>query len=595
MIKKFFLNLLSSFLGAWIAIVLSGVVIFFIFMALMGKLALSTVESNVNVTKNSVLVLDLDGEICETEVAREFDMDMLIQGEVDKPQTLLSLTTAINEATDNKDINAIYIKCGNLAASPATLHSLRNSLVAFKKNSSKPIIAYADNMAQSALYVASCADSIFLNPQGIVQLNGIGGVSIYFSELFRKIGIEWQVAKVGIYKSAVEPFITNEMSEPARRQMLELYDGVWAEVRREIAKGRGIPEAQIDSMVNNYIITESAQDVVKTKLVSGLAYERQMDEKIGRLIECDPEKINFIDAQSFGSFSMMPSTGGDHIAVLYATGEIQENAKGGIDCYKLVPVIVDLAEDDNVKGLVLRVNSPGGSVFGSEQISDALSYFQSTGKPLVVSMGDYAASGGYWISCNADYIFADPLTLTGSIGIFGMVPNGQKLLQNIGVTPQKVSTNPRANIVIPFEPLTEPQMAALQKSIDRGYLQFITKVSKGRDIPVNEVDSIAQGRVWIGSTAKTLGLVDQLGSLQDAIDYTAKLTDLKNTAVGYYPDLEPSFWDMIPTAGAESLVGKMLSKAYGIDVSPVLIQHVQEMLQRKPSQALLPEYFKVRI
>ena len=320
-----------------------------------------------------------------------------------------------------------------------------------------------------------------------------------------------------------------------------------------------------------------------------------MDEKIGRLIECDPEKINFIDAQSFGSFSMMPSTGGDHIAVLYATGEIQENAKGGIDCYKLVPVIVDLAEDDNVKGLVLRVNSPGGSVFGSEQISDALSYFQSTGKPLVVSMGDYAASGGYWISCNADYIFADPLTLTGSIGIFGMVPNGQKLLQNIGVTPQKVSTNPRANIVIPFEPLTEPQMAALQKSIDRGYLQFITKVSKGRDIPVNDVDSIAQGRVWIGSTAKTLGLVDQLGSLQDAIDYTAKLTDLKNTAVGYYPDLEPSFWDMIPTAGAESLVGKMLSKAYGIDVSPVLIQHVQEMLQRKPSQALLPEYFKVRI
>lgn len=269
---------------------LSGVVIFFIFMALMGKLALSTVESNVNVTKNSVLVLDLDGEICETEVAREFDMDMLIQGEVDKPQTLLSLTTAINEATDNKDINAIYIKCGNLAASPATLHSLRNSLVAFKKNSSKPIIAYADNMAQSALYVASCADSIFLNPQGIVQLNGIGGVSIYFSELFRKIGIEWQVAKVGTYKSAVEPFITNEMSEPARRQMLELYDGVWAEVRREIAKGRGIPEAQIDSMVNNYIITESAQDVVKTKLVSGLAYERQMDEKIGRLIECDPEK-----------------------------------------------------------------------------------------------------------------------------------------------------------------------------------------------------------------------------------------------------------------------------------------------------------------
>ena len=212
-------------------------------------------------------------------------------------------------------------------------------------------------------------------------------------------------------------------------------------------------------------------------------------------------------------------------------------------------------------------------------------------------MGDYAASGGYWISCESDYIFADPLTITGSIGIFGLVPNGQKLLRNIGVTPQQVSTNPDANLGIPVVPLTPVQMAALQRSIDRGYRQFITKVSKGRDIPVANVDSIAQGRVWIASTAKQLGLVDELGSLQKAIQHCGKLADMKadDIQVGYYPDLEPSIWDFIPTAGNGSVLSTALQRALGRQASPLLVTYLQDLLKRNHRQALLPACFRVRI
>lgn len=597
MIKKFFLNLLSSFLGAWIAIVLSGAVIVLIVMACLGKFALSEGGPNVSVKDDTILVLDLDGEIEETESAKQLDYAMLMGGEVEKPQTLLSLVTALDEALEDPRVKAVYVKCGMLSAPPATVHALHEALAAYKKKTGNPVIAYGDVMLQSTLYIASCADSIFLNPQGALQLQGIGGTSLYFKDLFDKIGVEWQMAKVGTYKSAVEPYTANEMSEPARRQLMELYQGIWKTIRKGIADGRKVREAYIDSLTNQLILTSSAEEVVKTGLVSATAYERQMDDKLGAVINADPDDINFIDAQAFGSVGNMVPVKGDHIAVLYATGEIQENSRTGIDCYKLVPVICELADDDDVQGLVLRVNSPGGSVFGSQQISDALSYFQSKGKPVVVSMGDYAASGGYWISCESDYIFADPLTITGSIGIFGLVPNGQKLLRNIGVTPQQVSTNPDANLGIPVVPLTPVQMAALQRSIDRGYRQFITKVSKGRDIPVANVDSIAQGRVWIASTAKQLGLVDELGSLQKAIQHCGKLADMKadDIQVGYYPDLEPSIWDFIPTAGNGSVLSTALQRALGRQASPLLVTYLQDLLKRNHRQALLPACFRVRI
>lgn len=595
MIKKFFLNLLSSFLGAWIAIVLSGAVIVLIVLACIGKFAQGKNDPEVSVKDNTVLVLSLDGVIEETETARELDYAMLMSDKMKKPQTLLSLVTALDEAADDSSVKAVYVKCGMLSAAPATVNALHDALAAYKKKTGNPVIAYGDIMLQSALYISSCADSIFINPQGSLQLSGCGSTTLYFRDLFDKIGIQWQMAKVGTYKSAVEPFTTNEMSEPARRQLLELYDAIWGTIRKGISDGRHVKEAYIDSLTNQMIIMSSAEEVVKTGLVSGLAYERQMDEKIGAAINEDPDDINYLDAQAFGFANAITPVNGKHIAVLYATGDIQENSKGGIDCYTLVPVITELAEDDDVTAMVLRVNSPGGSVFGSEQISEALSYFQSKGKPLVVSMGDYAASGGYWISCGADYIFADPLTITGSIGIFGLIPNGQQLLQKIGITPQQVSTNPNANIGMPILPLTEVQMEALQRNINRGYQQFLTKVSKGRDIPIANVDSIAQGRVWVGSKAKQLGLVDELGSLQKAIEYAAKLADMEDVEVSYYPSLESSIWDFIPSLDNGSVLTTAIQTALGRQSSPMLVYYLQELLTRKPEQVLMPYCFRVKI
>lgn len=596
MLKKFFFNLLSSFMGAWLAIVFAGVAIVVLVLALAGKMAISEGTNSPSVKAHSVLVLNLEGSIEETEVARELDMNMLLTGEVEKPQTLINLVTALDEAANDKRIEAVYVKCGNLSVSPATAHALHDALTEFKKKTGRPVIAYGDMMEQSALYIVANADSIFLNPQGQLALTGCGSVGLYFKDLFDKVGIDWQVVKVGTYKSAVEPYTTSEMSEPARRQLVELYDEVWKTIRTGIAEGRGVSPAYIDSLTNSMIITTSAAEVVKTGLISATAYEREMDAMIGKAIDQDPENVNFIDANSFGAANAIPTVKGKHIAVLYATGEIQENATGGIDCYRLVPVITELADDDDVTALVLRVNSPGGSVFGSEQIAEALAYFKSKEKPFIVSMGDYAASGGYWISCDADRIFADPLTITGSIGIFGLVPNAAPLLQKIGVSPQAVSTNPNGMIAIPFMPLNQAQLGALQISIDRGYNQFLTRVANGRNMKVADVDSIAQGRVWIGSTAKQLGLVDELGSLQQAITYVAKLTKDENEKVGYYPVLERSFWDMIPSSEIESTqIGQLINRSLGNQANSILVWHINNVLHRNHSQAILPAPCRLRL
>lgn len=595
MLKKFFLNLLSSFIGAWLAIVLGGIVIVLLVLALIGKIATMEAPSTFRVSDNSVLVLELKGDIEETEVARKLDMDMLLSGEMEKPQTLLNLVTALQEAAENPRIKAIYIKCGALSVAPSTAHALHDALADFKSKSKKPIIAYGDMLTQGALYISACADSIFLNPQGNLALTGCGSTGLYLKDLFDNIGIQWQVAKVGTYKSAVEPYTTQEMSEPARRQLVELYSEVWSTIRKGIADGRKVSAAKIDSLTNAIITTFTAEEVVKTGLISATAYEREMDDKIAGVLRVHKEDINYIGAHEFGAENAMPSVKGKHVAVLYATGEIQENALGGIDCYKLVPVITDLADDDDVAALVLRVNSPGGSVFGSQQIADALAYFKSKKKPFVVSMGDYAASGGYWISCDADRIFADPLTITGSIGIFGLVPNGEALLRKIGMSPQTVSTNPNAMMPIPFQPLNEVQMAALQRSIEHGYDQFLTRVATGRHMQKVAVDSIAQGRVWIGTRAKQLGLVDELGSLQQAVKYVAKKADVKSGSVGYYPKLEPSFWDMIPSTAVKSPLGQTLSRALGEQNSPYMIWHLIDILRRNHQQAVLPGYWRIHI
>jgi protease-4 len=586
--KKFFLNLLSSFLGAWLAFLLFGTVTVLVVLSIIGKFAIGGSDFK-GMDSKSVLVLNLDGAISEVETATELDYAQLMTGSIEKPQTLKMLTEALNEGASDDRVKALYIKCGEVSASPATLHALRAAVEKFHK-SKKKIYAYGDGMSQGAYYVASAADSIFLNPQGNISITGIGGSVMYYKNLFDKLGVEFQIAKVGTYKSAVEPYILNEMSEPARAQLDTLYGDIWSMLKSQMAESRNLSNADIDALADNCSLFDNAKRILKSGIISALCYEREMDDKFASLLDVDKDDLAYVDCAVMAESVKPFSKSKKHIAVVYATGEINETAAGGINCYDLVPVILDLAEDDNVTGMVLRVNSPGGSVFGSEQISDALAQFQKAGKPLCVSMGDYAASGGYWISCAADWIVADPITITGSIGIFGVVPNAHKLLNNIGVNVQTVATNADGNIGIPFKPLSERQMTTLNQSIVDGYNQFIAKVAKGRKMSETKVRAIAEGRVWSGSRAKQLGLVDSLGSLNDAVKWVAAKTDTDAADVCYYPDVNSSMWDLISSVGGEAL-DKQIAKAAGVDVSPYFIQKIKSILYRKPQQALMPEIY----
>lgn len=589
MLKKFLLNSLSSFVGAWLAFIVFAIASVLTVVFFIGKMGL---ESTEQVKSHSILQISLSGEIVEAETSSGIDYQSMLLSQGEKPQTLRDLVVAIDEAAVNKDVEAIYLKCDGVSASPATLNALRSSLQSFKK-SGKKIYAYGDALSVGDYFVATTADSLFLNPQGAVALKGISGTSLFMKNFFDKIGVSFEVVKVGTFKSAVEPYISNEMSAPARAQLDTLYGQFWSYICKEISARRGISPATLNTLINrDNLPLRNAKFALDNKLVDRLIYERSIKPILGRLVGKDPDKLNIISPETLAGES---DWGNDYnsdkqIAVLYATGEIAENTKNGIDCYTLVPQIVKLADDDKVKGLVLRVNSPGGSVFGSDQIGEALDYFQSKGKPLAVSMGDYAASGGYWISCHADRIFADPLTVTGSIGIFGLIPNISALAQKVGITPQMVSTNPGAQFPSLFYPMTPEQHAAMQNYVEEGYAQFINRVATGRKCSESKIRAIAEGRVWSAETAVKIGLVDQLGSLRNAIDWVAKKAGIENKyGLSVYPSRSNNFWAMLSESGIyqenlspiyNALAAQLPDKAFAYVASRVI--------ERKPVLALMP-------
>lgn len=589
MLKKFLLNSLSSFVGAWIALALFGIAAVLTVFALIGSLGNSTMEQ---VKRHSILYVQLSGVIEETEKANGLDYIELIQGNVEAPQTLDVLVSSIKEAAVNKDIDAIYLECGPLSAAPATLNALRSELADFRK-SGKKIYAYADSYSMGDYFVATAADSLFLNSEGSIALQGISGTNLYMKDFFDKIGVQFEVVKVGTFKSAVEPFISNEMSQPARAQLDTLYGVMWDHIRNDIAQRRNIQSALIDTLINrDFLMLQDAAWLKSHKLVDRLVYERQMKDILAGITGQDSDDLNLISPTTLAAETDWGQAydSKKQIAVLYATGEIQENNPEGIDCYTLVPEIVKLADDENVKGMVLRVNSPGGSVFGSEQIGEALDYFQSKGKTLAVSMGDYAASGGYWISCHADRIFADPMTITGSIGIFGLIPNVSGLTAKLGVTPQTVSTNPAANFPTFFYPMTEQQHAAMQSWVEKGYDKFITRVATGRKMSKQKVMAIAEGRVWSAITAHKIGLVDELGSLQKSIDWVAKQAKIETSYdVAVYPTLDDDLMMLLNKASQQSKAFQEFCQRLNIESADrVVTRAAFNILRRKPVQALAP-------
>lgn len=588
MLKKFFLNLLSSFVGAWIAMVLFCVVAVFVVIGIAVRLGGDDDSKSTKVSSDSVMVLDLSGTIIETPESGQIDFLSLASGDgVDSPTALNVLVDGIREGKDSKDIKAMYIKCGHPSASPATLNAIRMAVADFKK-SGKKVYAYADAMTMGDYFVASQADSLFLNPGGMLEISGLGGTSLFFKDLLDKIGVKMTLVKVGTFKSAAEPYISNQMSAPARAQLDTLYGYMWKYIGDAVAEGRKSLNADaMNKAANEFIVFQPSSEVLKQGYVDRLAYERQIDDIVGRLVDKEGKDVKYYSPETLSENSKWGKGYNDKnkVAVLYATGEIQEHAKSGIDCYRLVPQITELADDDNVKALVLRVNSPGGSVFGSEQIGEALDYFKSKGKPFIVSMGDYAASGGYWISCTADKIYADPLTITGSIGIFGLFPSAEGLVKKLGITPQTVSTNPGKDISLFNDPTAE-QLEVLQTYINDGYSRFVNRVAKGRNIKEERVRQIAEGRVYGAQQAMELKLIDKLGSLDDAIAYAASEAGLKDGKYGVavYPKYKPDFLDLLKAQGLDQL-NMEIAKISGQNPESAIINETAKLLRRSPWQA----------
>ena len=589
MLKKFFLNTLSSFVGAWIALVLFGVVGVIVAVGLV--VGMHGTDEVASVKKHSILTLELSGSIVESETPSSINYTALMSGGIEKPQTLNVIVEGLKEGADNKNIDALYIKCGAALASPATFNAIREAVKEFKKTGKK-VYAYGDVYTLGTYYVASVSDKIFLNPYGEIAIQGLGSTSMYLKGLFDKLGVEFQVVKVGTFKSAVEPYISTQMSEPAIAQLDTLFSTMWDFMKDGICDNRKkLSGSEIDSLVNNGLMFSTADFAAESGFVDEVVYERVMDERLAKLIDVDKKKLNFVSPSTL--IGQLPWTDAysskNNIAVLYATGEIVDGASTGINYQKLVPIITQLADDDKIKGLVLRVNSPGGSAFGSDQIGEALDYFQSKKKPLAVSMGDYAASGGYWISCGADRIFADPLTITGSIGIFGLIPNVKGLSDKLGINPQSVSTNPAADFPTLFTPMDEKQLSIMQKYVETGYDRFIKRVATGRKMTEAKVRQIAEGRVWNAMKAKEIGLVDELGSLKDAIEWTAKKADIYSKYdVSVYPVYEPSFWDVISMGDIEAV--RMMKAISDGDFDEAGMHIAMKILSRSRILARMPEF-----
>ncbi|MBR5102353.1 MAG: signal peptide peptidase SppA, partial [Muribaculaceae bacterium] len=468
MMKKFILMVCGSFVGASIALIVFGlcamVMSFGIFFSM---------KKTQPIKKNSILCINLEGEIAEHSTLQPIDVIDLLEGK-QQPSSLDNIVKALDVAKTNSKITAVLIDCQGADASAATLHTIRNAVADFK-TCGKPVLAYArEGYSQGDYFVASAADKIYLNPVGMVDLHGLASFTPYFKKLLKNVGVEMQVVKVGTYKSAVEPFMIDSIS-PANREQQELYlKNIWGTMSAEIAADRHIPLAKLDSITNTILITQNAEELVNLKLVDELCYEPDFTTTLLDLCRLeDKDDLYFVYPEDVAVKYDYGKNKDGIVAVVYACGEIDGAEEGGIQSDDLVNILDELKDDEDIRGMVLRVNSPGGSAFGSEQIWKAVEDFKLTGKTVAVSMGDYAASGGYYISCGAHRIFADSTTLTGSIGIFGLIPCAQELMENkLGVTMSVVKTHSNADMAaagIMSKKLSPTQLAAMQKYVENGY------------------------------------------------------------------------------------------------------------------------------
>ena len=542
MIKKFFSNVLGSFVGAWLALVVFSFMAVMMGFALIGSMAGDGSSTDAVVQEKSVLHLNLMGGFDERVNSKEAIKSALLGNGEETAASLETVLKALRIAKDNENIKGVFIECNGNSAGLATLFEIRNALQDFKK-SGKFVYAYGnEGIVQSDYYLASVADSILLNPVGIVDIHGLSSTIPFFKNLLDKLGVEMQILRVGTFKSAVEPYVETQAS-PANRMATETYmKSIWGNLCDSIANSRSISTEKLNELASSLMMTQKGEYFVSNKIVDGLKYRFEVIDMLKSKTEVGanddlrlvtPEQVAALDIEKVHA---------DKVAVVYAVGEIDGTSEGGVVSSTLVKDIIEIANDDAVKAVVLRVNSPGGSAFGSEQIWAALEEVKKKGKPFAVSMGDLAASGGYYISCGADRIFAEPVTLTGSIGIFGMVPCIKDLMNDkLGVTLSVINTNENGNFISLTEPMTPVQREAMQRMINEGYELFTSRCATGRGMELDSLKMIAEGRVWDGITAKKLGLVDEFGDLNNAIDWVVEKAKVGEYSVAVYPKEDTSF------------------------------------------------------
>ena len=530
--KQFFKYVLATIVG----MLCVAVLLFLMGLATLGSIALSSSSEPV-VEDGSVLRLSLSGTLSERAVDDPFSSFM--GNEALESQGLDDMIKAIRVAKDNDKIKGIYIEGGIFSADFASLQELRAALLDFKK-SKKFVVAYSDNYLQGAYYIASTADKVLLNPSGMVDWRGIASQPIFFTEMLEKIGVKMQVFKVGTYKSAVEPYILTQMSDANREQVSSFVGDIWQQLLKDVAASRRVKADSLNAYADRYITFANAGDYVKMHLVDSLTYIDGVRAKLRSLSAQDEVKL--VEVQDVAKL-YKPANSDNEVAVYYAEGDIVDEAAGGVwssNTPQIVgqQVVADLdklADDDNVKAVVLRINSGGGSAYASEQMWRAVQLLKKK-KPVVVSMSGMAASGGYYMSCGADYIVAEQTTLTGSIGIFGMVPDASGLLvDKLGLHFDVVKTNEAADFGASGRPFSPAEAAAMQGYVNRGYALFLSRVAAGRKMKTEEVDRIAQGRVWTGNQALKIKLVDKLGTLDDAVAEAARRAKVKDYAVASYP------------------------------------------------------------
>jgi protease-4 len=587
--KQFFKFTFASMLG----FLLAGFLVFIIMVGIIVSAVSFGNKETVSVPEKTILMLTLDQTISDRSSDNPFSHFDFSRPDAGKQLGLNDIISSLKKAGSDSKVKGIYLELTDVPSGQATIEEIRNALIGFKK-SGKFIVSYSEAFTQKSYYLASVSDKIYLNPAGAMEFKGMVGQVMFFKGLLDKIDVEAQVIRHGKFKSAIEPFTLDKMSEPNKIQTLSFISGMWNHMLTGISDSRKIPVDDLIAMANEYKI-QSPGDAVSLKMIDKLLYKDEvLDELKARVDVKENKDLKFMKLGKYAkTHEADKKRSEDKIAVIYASGNIisGEGDEESVGSERISKAIRKARLDDKVKAVVLRVNSPGGSALASDVIWREM-LLTKKAKPVVVSMGNVAASGGYYISCAADKIFAYPNTITGSIGVFGIIPNLKEMFnKNLGITFDEVKTNPYADYIPVTRPMNDAERKIITNEIETVYSTFITHVSEGRKMTVAQVDSLGQGRVWSGVDAKRLGLIDEFGGLNDAIAAAAKLAKLKTYKTMELPEQKDTF-EKIMEAFSDDNTSVFLKKELG--AAYPYFHYLSRMSRMEGVQALMPYEFDIK-